>query len=76
MVQQFSKFICYYMLYGAFRLLNLESVFWHSVNLSIVLGRHVPGNCFSRDEWKCFWNSKAEERVADNHEDVTEGIKL
>lgn len=49
MVQQFAKFICYYMLYGAFRVLNLESVFWHSVNLSIVLGRHVPGNSVSAE---------------------------
>lgn len=37
----------------------------------------MPGNsvCFSRDEWKCFWSSRVEERVAEYHEDVIEEIK-
>lgn len=41
----------------------------------VVWGSLVPGNCSSRDEWKCFWRSGVEEEVAESHEVVIEGLK-
>lgn len=55
MVQQPFKLVCYYMLYRAVRVLNLESIVWDFVDLHSVLGKHVPGNFVSADRSVLLW---------------------